>query len=272
MMVFHAAAALVVALLSDGGVAGGISPPAPADVGSPSAGAIRNPSGLVTKVLVRGRGREHPGPNDCARVHYTAWKRDGSLLSSTRQRGEPENQCLRSAFPGVAQALRVMVVGEQRRLWVPAKLTYPPDDDDSSRPQLDVTFDLELVEIAKAPPTPRHLKKAPRSAHKLPSGLAIEVLQKGTADQHPAGNSQVRLHYSGWTADGRLFQSTVMANHPAVFPMSAVIAGWREALSTMVTGDKVRLWVPQALAYGEKPRRGQPRGDLVYELELLSFK
>ena len=40
----------------------------------------------------------------------------------------------------------------------------------------------------------------------------------------------------------------------------------------MVVGDKVRLWIPRDLAYGEKPRRGQPKGDLVYELELLAIQ
>ena len=40
----------------------------------------------------------------------------------------------------------------------------------------------------------------------------------------------------------------------------------------MVVGDKVRVWIPTAMAFGKKPRRGQPKGDLVYELELLSLE
>jgi peptidylprolyl isomerase len=126
------------------------------------------------------------------------------------------------------------------------------------------------VEIQKAPLPPDHLERPPRSARHLPSGLAIQILRKGTGTEHPTESSEVTLHFSGWTSDGRLVESSVMAHHPAVFPLRGVIAGWREALLSMVLGSKVRLWIPSALAY-PTPRRGQPTGDLVYELELLAI-
>jgi peptidylprolyl isomerase len=246
-----------------------VPPDVPSDVATPPAQAVHTSSGVAMMVLARGRGRERPRDNDCVKVHYVAWKRDGSLLSSSLPPAKPQNQCLRATFPGVAEALKAMVVGEKRRVWVPAGLTYAGDDDDHP-PLVDATFDLELVEIQRAPPTPSHLDKPPRAARKLPSGLAIQVMKRGTATRHPGGNEQVMLHFSGWTRDGRLIESSIMANHAAVFSMAAVIAGWREALGTMVVGDKVRIWIPEALAY-PRPRRGQPRGDLVYDLELLGI-
>jgi FKBP-type peptidyl-prolyl cis-trans isomerase len=45
--------------------------------------------------------------------------------------------------------------------------------------------------------------------------------------------------------------------------------GWREGLQQMVEGDKLRLWIPEALAYAGAP--GAPKGMLVYELELLEI-
>jgi peptidylprolyl isomerase len=222
-------------------------------------------------VLKRGRGTQRPTANDCVKLHFTAWKRDGGLLSSSRPSGEPQNQCLVKAFPGVAEALAKMAVGEQRRIWVPSSLTFTGDDDDHP-PPVDATFDLELYEIVKAPSTPRHVKAPPATAPKTASGLAIEVLKKGKGTQHPQERSQVKLDFSGWTTDGRLIESSVMAHHPAVFPMTGVMPGWRQALSDMVVGDKVRLWIPRELAFGAKPRRGQPKGDLVYELELLEIQ
>jgi FKBP-type peptidyl-prolyl cis-trans isomerase len=243
----------------------------PADVAAPPSAARHTPSGVAMTVLQPGKGKERPADNDCVKVHYTVWKRDGTFLSSSRQRGEPENQCLRAVFPGVAEALKSMTLGERRRVWVPAALTYTGDPDERP-PQADVTFDLELLEIQRAPPTPVNLKKPPRSARRLPSGLAIEMLKKGDGTQHPTATSEVKLHFSGWTTDGHLVESSVMANHPAVFSMRGVIAGWREALFAMVVGDRARVWIPSALAYGPKPRRGQPKGDLVYELELLAIQ
>jgi len=64
-----------------------------------------------------------------------------------------------------------------------------------------------------------------------------------------------------------------MSNHPASYTLGEVIPGWREAILQMVAGEKVRVWIPAALAYGEAPRRrGVPAGDLVYELELVGIE
>jgi peptidylprolyl isomerase len=239
----------------------------PSDVAAAPPQAIHRPSGVAMLVLARGHGRERPGDNDCVKLHFTAWKRDGALLSDSRRQGEPQTQCLRATFPGVVEALKEMVVGERRRVWIPARLTYLGDDGDHP-PRVDTTFDLELFDIQRAPAMPP--PKPPHAAKKLASGLAIQVLKHGPAARHPTMSDQVMLHFSGWTSDGRLIESSVMANHPAAFAMNSVIAGWREALPSMVVGDKVRLWIPKALAY-PRPRRGQPRGDLVYELELVAI-
>jgi len=245
--------------------------PAPADVASPPSSATRTTSGVAMRVMTPGRGTRHPNDNDCVLLHFTAWRRDGSFLSSSRLGGEPQNQCLVSAFPGVAEALKKMVVGEQLRVWVPATLLYVADDHDQP-PRVDATFDIELYEIIEAPPTPGSLKSAPATARRMASGLAIEVLKRGKGTQHPQEGSQVKLDFSGWTTDGHLIESSVMAHHPAVFSLAGVIPGWREALLQMVIGDRVRLWIPRDLAYGPKPLRGQPKGDLVYELDLLEIQ
>jgi peptidylprolyl isomerase len=239
-----------------------------ADLAAPPPDALKTASGVAMTVLKAGGGDERPGSNDCVKVHFIAWSRDGSFLAGSRGQVEPETQCLRTMLAGVADALQTMVVGEERRLWVPAALTYKPDDD--APPGADVTFDVELVEIQKAPEAPRDLK-APPSARKSPSGLALEVLHEGSGTQHPAPTDRMTLHFSGWTADGRLIESSVMGGQPATYEMEGVLPGWREALPQMVVGEKVRLWIPAALAFGEKPRRGTPRGDVVYELELLGL-
>ena len=242
----------------------------PADVAAPPPDALKTASGVAMTVLKPGAGEERPGSNDCVKVHFIAWNRDGSFLAGSKRHAEPESRCLRTMFAGMADAVQTMVVGEQRRLWVPAALTYKGDDNDAPS-GADVTFDVELVEIQKAPPTPRDLE-APPSARKTPTGLAIQVLREGSGHDHPAPGSRVTLHFSGWTSGGRLIESSVMGGQPATFELESVMPGWREALPSMVVGEQVRIWIPAALAFGEKPRRGQPRGDLVYELELLDLQ
>jgi peptidylprolyl isomerase len=251
--------------LSAGTMAAGGPPP---DVGGPPPGAQKLPSGVSMRVLRAGHGAERARDNDCVKLWYTGWTRDGALVGS-RRAAEPANECLRTMFPALAEAVKRMAVGEQRRVWAPAAAGSGSAE---GKPDLDLTFDVELVEIIKAPSVPPDLQLPPPSATKMPSGLALRVLKRGNGKPHPAESGRVKLHFSGWTADGALIESSVMAQRPAVFEMVSVMPGWREALLQMVPGEKVRLWIPARLAFGEKPRRGQPKGDLVYELELLSIE
>lgn len=254
---------------------------APPDVAAPPANAIQTPSGLAMTVLQAGSGTDHPAGDDCAIVRFTAWKRDGSLFSTSGLHGETSTQCLAAAIPGIAQALTAMTPGEKRRLWVPADLAFAAHahhglkkmTQEEPPPNVDLTFDLELVRILKAAQKPLDLKTPPPTALKTASGLAMVVLQPGTGTKHPTPASHVTLNYTGWTADGMLFESTVTSGHPAVFLMGATLPGWREGLQYMLAGEKARFWIPAALAYGNQPvDKLVPAGDLVYDIELLSFE
>ena len=85
----------------------------------------------------------------------------------------------------------------------------------------------------------------------------------------PTASSTVSVHYSGWTTDGRLFDSSATRGRPATFPLSGVIAGWTEGVQRMVVGEKRRFWIPESLAYQGRP--GAPQGMLVFDVELLSI-
>jgi peptidylprolyl isomerase len=255
--------------------------PPPPDVAAPSSSKVgTTASGVFLEVLQAGRGIEHPGANDCVRVRFTGWKRDGSLFSTSGIHGESLVQCMNNVMPGIFEALETMTAGEKLRAWLPANLTFGKkhhhgrsrmDLDDLPPPNVDLTFDMELVELMKAPPVPADLEAPVKSAMKTPSGLAFQVLKNGTGTQHPSMTSQVTLQYSGWTSDGKLFESTAMAGHPAVFHVGTTLPAWREVLPQMVPGEKLRLWVPAALAYGDRPvNHEDPAGNLVYDIELLA--
>jgi hypothetical protein len=68
------------------------------------------------------------------------------------------------------------------------------------------------------------------------------------------------VHYSGWTTDGKMFDSSVRAAMPATFPLNGVIPGWTEGVQLMVVGEKTRFWIPGNLAYDNSPRPGAPKG------------
>ena len=253
---------------------------APPDVAAPPADAQVTASGLAMKVLKPGSGTDHPAGNDCVTVSFKAWKRDGTLFSTSTTMNDSDVLCLNDASEGVYEALQEMTVGEKRRLWVPSNLTFKEEHhhgqkrpEDEEPPQKDLTFDLELLSILKAPPTPGDLKQPPATAVRTPSGLAYQILKSGTGTTHPSAKSTVTVHFSAWQGDGRLFESTVLANHPAQVSLATAPEGWREALCSMVAGEKTRFWIPASLAFGEKPaNRFNPPGDLLYEIELLSVQ
>jgi peptidylprolyl isomerase len=95
------------------------------------------------------------------------------------------------------------------------------------------------------------------------------MLRKGAGKTKPGANDRVEVHYSAWTSDGALFDSSVVRGTPATVPVGRVIPGWSEGLQHMVEGDKALFWIPEKLAYGG--RVGSPQGMLVYEVELLKI-
>jgi FKBP-type peptidyl-prolyl cis-trans isomerase len=96
------------------------------------------------------------------------------------------------------------------------------------------------------------------------------VLTPGTGAEKPSSRSRVTVHYTGWTTDGKMFDSSVMRGSPATFGLDQVIKGWTEGVQLMVEGEKTRFWIPQRLAYEGKA--GGPAGMLVFDIELMSFK
>jgi peptidylprolyl isomerase len=224
-------------------------------------------------IIDAGSGKKHPQPNDCVKVRYVAWTRQGQVAGSGSDDGSPALQCLHQMSPGIAEAVAAMVVGQHRRVWIPEALAFPPNPkEDPPARKADLTYDLTLDEIIAAPPTPRALKAPPARARKLPSGVAIEIFKKGTGQVHPARPAHALVQLAGWTTDGVLFESTAMTGHAASYGLDELIPGLAQALPLLVVGDRARVWIPAALAYGDKSRRGQPAGNLVYEIELVGLQ
>jgi peptidylprolyl isomerase len=118
-------------------------------------------------------------------------------------------------------------------------------------------------------PAPSDVAAPPSDAKKTASGLAYKVIKPGTGKRNPTATSQVTVHYTGWTTDGKMFDSSVARGEPATFPLNGVIAGWTEGVQLMVEGETTRFWIPERLAYrGQRP----PFGMLVFDVELLKIQ
>jgi peptidylprolyl isomerase len=251
------------------------APAAPPDVAAAPADAEKTDSGLHWKLLAKGHGTTHPGPHDKVTLVFTAWTPDGEVIDSSIPDGEPRSYTLDDLMKGLSEGLRLMTKGEKRRLWLPADLAA------SGRPRRrgpagPAVFDVKLLDFVKMPdpiPVPEDVEAPPADAKRTKSGLAYKVLKHGKGKEHPKADSTVEVHYSGWTPDGRLFDSSVRRGQPTSFPLNSVIKGWTEGVQLLVVGDKARFWIPGALAYGETPSQpGAPAGPLVFDIELLAIR
>ena len=194
--------------------------PAPPDVAAPPADATKTASGLASKVIKPGSGKDHPAKDDLVTIDYTGWKTDGTMFDSSVARGKPAVFPVGRVIQGFSEGLQLMVPGEKRRLWIPEALAY-------------------------------------------------NVLKPGINARRPTASSTVTVHYTGWTTDGKMFDSSVTKGEPISFPLNGVIKGWTEGLQLMATGEKTRFWIPQELAYkGESA----PYGMLVFDVELIKFE
>lgn len=135
-----------------------------------------------------------------------------------------------------------------------------------------------LASIPEDPAKPVQEPKAPvmpadTEIQTTPSGLTYSVLKPGDGGPRPKLGDRVRVHYSGWTTDGELFDSSLTRGEPAEFGLGRVIEGWNEGVVLMSPGARFKFTIPYALAYGEagRPPVIPPKADLVFEIELLAI-
>jgi len=242
--------------------------PAPPDVAAPPSDAVRSATGLVSRTVTPGTGSEQPQASDFVTVHYTGWTSDGQLFDSSHARSMPNLFQLNRVMAGWRECVLLMRVGETRRCWVPPDLGYKGQ---AGRPSGIVVFDIELLDVRQAPSVPPpDVAAAPADATTTPSGLAYKVIKTGTGTKRPGPRDWVTVHYSGWTAAGMLFDSSVVKGMPVTLDLTNVIKGWTEGLQLMVEGERARFWVPEKMAYGRE--RGKPRGMLVFDIDLLTIE
>jgi len=108
----------------------------------------------------------------------------------------------------------------------------------------------------------------------LPSGMQYRVLTSGEGKHHPTINSPTSCHYEGTLIDGTKFDSSYDRGSPATFQPQQVIKGWTEAMQFMVEGDKLELYIPSELGYGDSgspPKIGG--GDaLIFIMEMIDIQ
>ena len=111
-------------------------------------------------------------------------------------------------------------------------------------------------------------------SEKTSSGLQILKLKK-TSGKKIVDHKPLTINYTLYTADGKKIQSTANTKgKPFICQLNdaqrPMIAGFKEGVLTMREGEKVRLFIPYYLGYGEAKYGPFPaKSDLVFEIEVL---
>ncbi len=241
----------------------------PTDLAVPPPDAVKSASGLASKMLTPGTSAEKPAATDVVTVHYTGWAAsDGRMFDSSVARGAPSTFPLGRVMAGWRECVQLMTIGETRRCWVPQDLAYRGA---AGRPTGTVVFDIELLDFRPSPTIPpADVKGPPDDAKRTATGLAYKVLRPGKGVRRPEAWSRVNVHYTGWTTDGKMFDSSVARGTPTTLGLEDVIRGWTEGMQLMVEGERTRFWIPESLAY--KGEAGSPRGMLVFDVELIRIE
>ena len=120
--------------------------------------------------------------------------------------------------------------------------------------------------------TPESVASAPADAQKSKSGLKWKVLQEGTGTVKPSRDDMIWIHYSSWSPDGKLTSSTWRKGIPKLKKMKKLVAGWHEAVSDMVVGERRLLWLPAKLAHAKRKRTDPDKDRRVLDIELMKLK
>jgi len=239
-------------------------------------------SGLQYMVLEEGHDAGFtPVSTDKVDVHYVGTLKDGVEFDSSRARGAAATFRLNQVIPGWTEGLQLMSEGDRFRFFVPPDLAY------RSRgkgpiigPNEALIFDVELIKVqnpeanlvASTTFLADNAKKD--GITQTPSGLQYEVITEGPAGgASPTAKNTVEVHYAGTLMNGTEFDSSYKRGESIEFPLGGVIPGWTEGLQLMSVGDKYRLFIPPALAYGVGG--GGPIGPneaLIFEVELIDVK
>jgi peptidylprolyl isomerase len=217
-------------------------------------------------------------PGTLAEFHYSGYLLDGKPFDSSVERGKPVSVKVGQGqlMPGWDEGLALMKVGEKVKLIIPSALAlgaagYPP----VIPPNADLVLDIEMLSVKKVQ-APIPFDTTGLQAKITPSGLKYYEVKKSGSPIKATPGKTVSVHYTGYLADGKIFDTSIERGEPFEFPLGQgyVIKGWDEGIALMSVGDKLRLVIPYQLAYGEAghPPAIPAKADLTFDVELLDVK
>lgn len=106
----------------------------------------------------------------------------------------------------------------------------------------------------------------------LAKGIYYKVIKSAEkSDKHPTPRNIITAHYSGYTINGKKFDSS-RGGAPLAMRLSDLIEGWIIAFGHMSVGDRWEIYLPANCGYGRFSQPGIPaHSTLIFDIELLGI-
>ena len=106
----------------------------------------------------------------------------------------------------------------------------------------------------------------------LAKGIYYKVIKSAEKnDKQPTPRNIITAHYSGYTINGKKFDSS-RGGAPLAMRLSDLIEGWIIALGHMSVGDRWEIYLPANCGYGRFSQPGIPaHSTLIFDIELLGI-
>lgn len=247
------------------------APPVPPDLAAPPPEAKALKSGGKLLVLKPGTA-ERPRYIDTVTFDYTAWDSTGRMFDSTEVRKRPATAPPYKQSAVMEEVLTQLGKGSRARFWADSD-RLQVGGKTANLPAGQLCYEIAIQDFQKAagvpPPAPPDVKAPPAGAKKSPKGVSYKLLKAGKGGPKPTATDRVKVIYTSWGTDGRMVDSSVLSGQPSLLPLNGTIGGLTDAVPLMSIGDKMRMWIPDELAYKGNPAK--PQGMLVYDVELVEI-
>lgn len=115
-------------------------------------------------------------------------------------------------------------------------------------------------------------KSKEEGVQSLPKGILYKVIKEGNLQsESPKVRNVVTAHYTGWTINGKKFDSS-RSGAPLACRLRDLIEGWIITMQKMHIGDRWEVYIPAESGYGNFAQPGIPAGStLIFDIELLGI-
>ena len=240
---------------------------------------IKTDSGLMYYDLKVGDGETADDPQGVVEMHYSGWLLDGKLWQSSRKFDRPMKITMAQLPKGWAEAVTTMKVGGQRKLIVPSDLGFGTKRLRNTPPNAAMIIDMELVSVLKNKPVSEEDLAAARKLGepvegepvKADSGMYYWDIKVGEGET-PDKNARFNAKYTGYLADGTIFDTSEGKKMTRPFSLRTVVPGWQEGIGAMCVGGKRKLVIPSKLGYQLQQKSDIPPGStLIFDVELIEI-